>query len=797
MRIAFLTIFFLAGIALSSVAQVKPICDSIMMRADSAIMDSNYTLALARLRAYKICNPDMAAKADDKIAEVVNLIRAQRDSANKEREAADQQRRRAQAAQAVAERQAYLAQLSAMSSNLLLLAKKDPTVAFWLAWLAYNGDPNKQNNAILRTLASDTNSMFFENRWHDLGLDAVYDDSRQCLYVASSNGGIREYDRANRLLKSVAFNDFGGWIAVSPDARFTARSVAGRLTLYRNGTNSYRETELPRQLFKIKWTTDGKYLLVTTRSDQILLLDSGLNIVHELKSRGTIYDADASMEAGLIFVANYDRVRIYNMDSLPTQEDSVNERAASLLSCSGDGTRFYTVRTGDSVVKAWEGEDPKPVCVFAGHRAGISTLQVSAVTNRVLASFPDGGATLWEADGKVVSEVKTSASVIIGAFFSSAGTKITTSADENICLWNPHVNLLGTIAASYRGKKVIDMVNGERIISEGTTWAPTVWVDSTRILKLDDDAMPTLVDGEGAVVLQKFDGTVQFTDRNSGRDTVLSKRNDDAGLSVNSTGDILVWADTSLLYFNKKGDLVGKKVIRGTIVDAGCINPVDKNVLYVAEQKIWLVKPSSGYHPVEWAKIPEDISFISHMEYSPETKSLICWQNKQAYLFDEARHVVRNFELTGHIYNVRFSRTGDSLWFFTDSGVEVRYALTAIVHSKQIGGLTYLDKLKYGVPGVVQDVVKKADWRGAFECVDYFLDDYWHKEERADLDELSWLWEHFPGTPPVDTDEYRKRLEIEIPHVWGYVGASGNEMKAVQEKMLARMKSDLQRLRRR
>src|SRR4051812_26163936 len=61
-------------------------CLAIMKKADSAIEQRNYSLALTKLRAFKVCSPGSAAVvADKKILEVFERIQGEKKTADSSR----------------------------------------------------------------------------------------------------------------------------------------------------------------------------------------------------------------------------------------------------------------------------------------------------------------------------------------------------------------------------------------------------------------------------------------------------------------------------------------------------------------------------------------------------------------------------------------------------------------------------------------------------------------------------------------------------------------------------------------
>jgi len=119
MKSAALTIISLWLLLFKANGQTNADCLAIMEKADSAITESNYSLALTKLRAFKVCSPESAAAADEKIQKVFDLIKGQRDSAISARNEAQKALKRESKAKAEALRQKTMAIKEANRSTAL------------------------------------------------------------------------------------------------------------------------------------------------------------------------------------------------------------------------------------------------------------------------------------------------------------------------------------------------------------------------------------------------------------------------------------------------------------------------------------------------------------------------------------------------------------------------------------------------------------------------------------------------------------------------------------------------------
>ncbi len=188
-----LTIVSIGFLSLHARSQTKAECEAIMKKADSAIGKRNYPYALAKLRAYKICSPDSASAADNKILFVFDKINGERKAADSARKAAVEQTNRAI-------REKNNALRKAESSRLLSLAlQKLPT------------NPTKAVRLAEQSLKTDN-----ENGSASAFLENTLSNNNTCYY--------------SRVLK--VSNEIIDYIDISSDGRYLLVTSAGSITLW-------------------------------------------------------------------------------------------------------------------------------------------------------------------------------------------------------------------------------------------------------------------------------------------------------------------------------------------------------------------------------------------------------------------------------------------------------------------------------------------------------------------------------------------------------------------------------------
>jgi WD40 repeat protein len=730
-------------------AQTGKECQVIMQKAVTAILRQDYTLALTKLRAYKVCDPSKAAQADDKIAYVFNKIKEQRDSARAARDEAVRQtviarvqKAKAEAAQKDAERQTYLAQLSAMTSNVSLLSNENPTLAFRLSCLAYESNRSPENAEILHRLVSDTANTMFLSRVNGYLMSFAYDDKRNVLY-GSDGLMMSEYNGDGLQTRTYFFPDRQheekSTFATASSVVYTVSLKPDSISLYRH--TDYTKKSVPRSVppaTAVRWSRDGNYILLSG-VNEIHVLDTLLNEVYKL-SMSFILTFDVSPGMDAVAVSNGTEVILYDPAD-PLSIDTIPEPNVNCMAFSGDGRKLYTSRGIDKKIKRWESDSDKPF-VFEGHSGrvlSISLRGVPAEKDTILSMSDDGTCILWTEDGQIIKYLRNKTDRTSEAVLSNEGKRAITKTEKGLNCWELQRNPLGIVSTLYPGRNVVDFTKDMVLLRGDSNIFSIVTPDSVKMISLPfPDALfdVSIIDGKGLFLLMGTNNISLLNINTGERKILLDGEYSWTHTTINANGNILCWKDSTLFYFNKNGILIKKEKYPYFIQDVA-MPPGKDEILEIYYDEARLIDILTGKIKSKWRSDNLRGLYLSGLQYSPSGDYIVGWTSAKAFLFDTAWHRLRTYE-HGNIARVKFSETGDSLCFL-GLGVEIRHTLEGLKRSKDIYNLTIADKIRYNVPGFIKDIVTRGDWTEFEASVAYFTVDYFSSLNDANIEQLNYL----------------------------------------------------------
>ncbi|WP_234979611.1 WD40 repeat domain-containing protein [Chitinophaga niabensis] len=728
---------------LCAYAQTGKECQAIMQKADAAILRQDYTLALTKLRAYKVCDPSKVTQADDKIAYVFNKIKEQRDRAGIARDEAVKQtgiarvqKARAEAAQKNAERQTHLAQLSAMTANVSLLSNDNPTLAFRLSCLAYESNPSLENAEILNRIVSDTTNVMFHSKINNFLMSFVYDDRRSILY-GSNSMYIFEYDANGNQIR--AFPLPGSPVSTASCSAYTVALKQNSISLYRHADYAEKEIARPAQgSTAVRWSRDGAYILLSGGSE-IHILDTLLNEVYKL-STGFMITFDVSPGMNAVAVSNGSEVLLYD-PAEPLSIDTIPEPNVNCLAFSGDGRKLYTSKGIDKKIKIWDSGSEEPF-VFEGHTGRVLSMNLRAVPaekDTILSISDDGASILWTEEGQIIRSLKNKADRTIEAVLSTEGKRAVTKTEKGLNTWEFQRNPFGIVSTLYPNRNVTDYIKGMVVLPGDSNVFSIITPDTLRRLSLPPpDALfdVSIIDGKDLFLLMGTNDISLLNIKTGERKILLDGEYRWANTLINTNGKILCWKDSTLFYFNKVGALIKKEKFPYFIQNIG-MPPGKDEVLEIYYDEARLTNILTGEIKGKWRKDNLRGLYLKGLQYSPSGDYIVGWTSRNAFLFDTAWHQLRTYE-HGNITRVKFSETGDSLYFL-GMGVETRYTLEGLKRSKDIYDLTIADKIRYNVPGFIKEIVARGDWTEFEACVSYFTTDYFTSVNEANIEQLNYL----------------------------------------------------------
>lgn len=727
-------------------AQTKKECLAIMQKADIAILKQDYTLALTKLRAYKVCDPSKASQADDKITYVFNKIKEQRDSARiardeaiRQTEIARVQKARAEAAQKNAERQTHLAQLSAMTSNISLLSNENPTLAFRLSCLAYESNPSVENAEILNRIISDTANAMFHCKVNNYLMSFAYDDKKNILY-GSHRQNLFEYAGNGQQIRTFSFfQQDENTFATASSAAYTVLLKPDSISLYSH--TDYSKKSIPRSVSAgtaVRWSRDGAYILLSGENE-VHILDTLLNEVYKLSTRFML-TFDVSPGMNTVAVSNGSEVLLYDpADSLFI--DTIPEPNVNCLAFSSDGKELYTSRGIDKKIKRWEADVDEPF-VFEGHSGrvlSISLRGLPAEKDTILSTSDDGNSILWTVEGQIIRSLKNKADRTLEAVLSNEGKRGITKTEKGLNSWELQKNPLGIVSTLYHDKTVADYTKDMVLLRGDSNIFSIVTPDTVRQISLPSPDVlfdVSIVDGKDLFLLLGTYNISLLNTRTGERKILLDGDYKWANTTVNANGNILCWVDSTLFYFNKSGVLIKTEKFPYFIQNIS-MPPGKDELLEIYYDEARLTDIMTGKIKAKWRKDNLRGLYLKGLQYSPAGDYIVGWTSARVFLFDTAWHQLRTYEQS-NIDKVKFSETGDSLYFL-GIGVEVRLTLEGLKKSKDIYALTIADKIRYNVPGFMKDIAARGDWREFEECVNYLTVDYYTSVNEANIEQLNYL----------------------------------------------------------
>lgn len=804
-----LWVCFISGDAKSQ----KKECLVIMEKADKAIISRNYDLALTKLRAVKICSPELSSSADDKILTVFNLIKAERNAANSAKNEAVKQtkiaigeKKKAIAAQAVTERQTFLTQLSAMSSNSVLLARQDPTLGFRLASIAYRQNPTTENAGIIHSIVSDNSNLFYKFKIESSCESYAFNDQDNILYYASQFG-ITEYDGTGRFKRQFQFNEKNsGYTTISPQGTFTLLSdTLQNIFLYSNHNYFFKSTKwLKSKIEELRWSQDGKFIFLSSlREGKVYVLDTSLNVVFSYFDREMRdYDFASDLE---YFVVSHEGEVILRDTSEGSDIDTIPEPFVSYLNVSWDGERIYTVRGGKNQIKWWTIEEGRATSnIFSEHNASIQSLSfIPSVVDghsadKILSTSADGVNIIWDSKGtvlKVLKHIPGNGFKTTKSVFSSEGKRIITSSANDIYYWDLQNNSLGNIATLYPRISIADFSHQAFIKKEqGNAFILQTTGGEEKFESSPEDPVfeMSLVDKSGTRLLIKQIDRLTLLNRATGsRRLLIKNRNAYIQSNIDAGGNILLWHDKTISLFDTDGNIKIEKTF-SNYVNQLCLVPYTSKVFSLAYDHAYLIDLRSKDTIKEWY-VPSYELFqgqvLKGLNVSPYSDFIIAWSDRKAILFDTGWNAIRFYEL-GYTEKALFSEYGDSIYFLSSSGVDVRYTLAGLIRSDEICTLSVSDNIRYNVPGYLKDIVKRANWGEYDQCVFYFYFNYLENQSELAIYQLKYLSAH---NFFQKTENYYSNLDGRINWLNSAVEHSRNRKLISLETVLSNMRNKLKK----
>jgi WD40 repeat protein len=298
-------------------------CIRIMENANTAIKDTNYSLALTKLRAYKVCNPEDAAAADEKIVHVFRLIEAQRDAAVEAKEEATRQKeiaislgKRERKAKEETKRQYRIAQ------NLLgdqYLAK---------ARIALSN--NDFNNTIINI---DSSLRIKKSREAELLISQVLNKIPPSL--------LDKMDAISDFSISPANEGIVAYIGFSDNSR-----EQSTLKLLNRKTKTVAEVE--GKFMTLAFSPDGKFLYAATQLRYELIKGADLEAEYEYEA-GVIKFSNSLQPIDTILIKN---IAVKNKYNFSGERDSLtyDARNYSRIDFTSDGK--YMILSGSASVSS-------------------------------------------------------------------------------------------------------------------------------------------------------------------------------------------------------------------------------------------------------------------------------------------------------------------------------------------------------------------------------------------------------------------------------------------------------------
>lgn len=725
-------------------------CIRMLKQAQDYSVKGRYESAIKKLSAVAVHCQAMVNLVNERLLKIYTDINNAKQNEQKQRLLAVQQTNIAVQEKKVAQRQTYLAQLSAMSSTITLLNKEDPTLALRLAQLAFEKNATAENAHILHELVSDTNNIFYKFRLRNYSRDLAYSDSANELFVALINK-IIVYDTDGRQKRVIDLgSDFNGIVAISPNTRNTitiSSDSITKLSLYGNEQKSVKQKILDKRLVdKARWSRDGKYIIISYK-DEFVVYDTFLTSIYTYRNTKMVA-FDIGPDLQYFAISDGENILIGDTSSENNIQDTIREPYVYGIAISPQKEKIYTTYYRDNKVKVWDG-DPLPV-VFEAHNSMINSINFSSNDDYVLTSDEGGVSILWSDDGDILKTLRTAGHKKFKSIINKASTAVVTQSDNEICFWNIDQNPLGSIEKLYRNflyyrnLSVVDVFEKRLILRNGNELFENKDGTLTNIKFQDSTILyeATFAGATENILLSCADSMVLLNQRTANFKTLVSRKNANFNYSVNDKGDILIRHDSTLFLFDKNGNHLRQRIFQPYIFNAA-ITSDGQNAFVIGYKSIYLVNLTTGKEKyISENNLNIDDEYPNKIICSQSGNLILAIYLNKSVLMDATFNHLKTYLFESYIKHARFSKLEDSIYFISSFGVDIRLTNRGIEETKNIYKLSISDKLKYNVPYVLEEVIKNRDWKEFDECVFYYFSNYLRKENEEYISIIKYLSSH-------------------------------------------------------
>jgi WD40 repeat protein/serine/threonine protein kinase len=358
---------------------------------------------------------------------------------------------------------------------------------------------------------------------------------------------------------------------VSPrDSISLAAGRDGRLVISRQDrTPTLRDWTFDQAISDGHFNQQGDRIIISSYSGEVALIstDNGQLLVPPLLHPAAVLSADISADNRLVATASRDgSVRIWDTALLERGREEFSQ-PFSLFNAAyaGDG-RHFILSTPEHNAVAWRREAPILPVFSLDHQHRIGLVTYGPGNNRIVTATVEGSVHLWDAtSGESIADLSAEGTHTRKVIFSQDGKQLATATvDRHIHLWNAddgrHLHQIGPLPSrvsefAFHPHDPL-LLSATPIRPDAPTTLVQGWntrdgMSSGPPMKINGRIRTLLMHPDGHRVLFHVDDAdgdgshAQFWDIQDGTPAadVIRQRNPFSGVSLNSTGTLLLTSD--------------------------------------------------------------------------------------------------------------------------------------------------------------------------------------------------------------------------------------------------------------
>jgi WD40 repeat protein len=287
-----------------------------------------------------------------------------------------------------------------------------------------------ENSAIIAKLQKDTAQIERDNALRQTKIAIIQKETAEANYLLSEAKSASEYDPTLGINLANA--------AVRKHSNTYVEE--GMYKIYRENSFYKIIGRHNRTIRSIELSTDGKYVLSSSRDSTAVLWDLNGKLVHKFKDPSQLFCAAISRDGKYVLTGSRDgTARLWNLDEKIIREFK-GESYVESVAFSPDG-KSILAGYFDSTARLWS-IDGKLIQQFKGHDDQVTSVSFAPHGQSILTASYDGTARLWELNGKLIRVFKNNAIIYSAAFSPDGKFILTGSLDKTARLWSLDGNLV-------------------------------------------------------------------------------------------------------------------------------------------------------------------------------------------------------------------------------------------------------------------------------------------------------------------------------------------------------------------